>query len=303
MPPFTRLFGKLTRPPRVHFFDIKSLVGPFSPNTLRTRLSLNYKRIDYTESAISYADIKALYADLGLPATQNRGQTQSSPKYTLPVILIETVPENHESLQTTGSFLLNLALQGKLDYEASRAVCGTLPIARALDTCFPPPNWKVLFPFQQSDKQTEEVQRCITRAVGVARRLILPRVPKVLDERGRKYFVDTRTTWFGVEALDELGPKSETEATQLWVEMTRELESITNMLSKGKGGGPFINGDVPSYPDFIVVAFLAWFQRVDEQASERLLEFGNGELQRLWHACKPWLSGQGEVIEWDVESS
>ncbi|KAL6242726.1 hypothetical protein RBB50_010372 [Rhinocladiella similis] len=289
----------LSHPPRVHFFDIKSLVGPFSPNTLRTRLSLNYKRITYTESTISYADVRALCRDLGIPAHHPDQTRSSSPQYTLPVILFETSAEHHESFQGPGRFLSPASLHGRLDFDAARAVCSTVTIGRALDTYFPPPTWKALFPFQHSDAQNEEVQRCITRAVGVARRLILPRVPKILDERGRQYFVDTRTKWFGVETLDELEPQSEAEATQLWVDMTRELERITKMLRKG----PFINGDVPSYPDFVIVAFIAWFQRVDERAWKRLLGFGNGEIQRLWHACKPWLRGQGEVIDWEVESS
>ena len=57
-------------PVHVHFFDIRSrLPGrmqSFSPNTLRIRQSLNYKRISYSESFISYPDIELLWESLGL---------------------------------------------------------------------------------------------------------------------------------------------------------------------------------------------------------------------------------------------
>ncbi|QSZ30234.1 hypothetical protein DSL72_004756 [Monilinia vaccinii-corymbosi] len=53
-------------------------------------------------------------------------------------------------------------------------------------------------------------------------------------------------------------------------------------------GGPFIEGDTPSYPDFFIVATLQMLKRIDAKILARLVEM-EGALGKLHKACGPWL--------------
>ncbi|KAJ5119703.1 hypothetical protein N7448_010372 [Penicillium atrosanguineum] len=61
----------MASPEPVHFFDITSTLPgaskSWSPNTLKVRAALNFKGIPYTQSWISYPDIKPLITGLDLP--------------------------------------------------------------------------------------------------------------------------------------------------------------------------------------------------------------------------------------------
>ncbi|KIW57248.1 hypothetical protein PV05_05824 [Exophiala xenobiotica] len=306
----SRPLHKLTRPPRIHFFDIKSRVGPFSPNTLRTRLSLNYKRLTYTESSISYPDIEPLCKSLDIPPAHH-DKSATTPRYTLPALLIEIDDKDNASPLAVARLMQDhhghcsatSVRHPNLDFGPAVAVSTTLAIAQTLDAKFPGPEYPALFPFADSEEQARHTQRTITRAVAPARRLVIPSVPDILDERGREYFDTTRRTWFKVDALNELRPKSEAEEKQLWRGLQADLDGVIGVLRREQGGveAPFLNGHVPTYADFVVMAFLAWFHRVDRRAWDRVLEFGNGELKTLWAGCKRWLDGRGEQLEWEVE--
>lgn len=179
-------------------------------------------------------------------------------------------------------------------------IATTLAIARALDELYPPPQNPALFPFRHSQEHTDQVQDVIKRLLPFARRLIIPSVPHILDERGREYFFKTRREWFRVNNLNDLRPKSQIESEELWCELEKEITPVIELLQAN--GGPFVEGKVPSYPDFVMVAFLAWWLRVDRQAYERLVTLGGGALKILWDGCLPWLEGRGEELEWDVET-
>ncbi|KAL2008784.1 hypothetical protein VTN00DRAFT_6978 [Thermoascus crustaceus] len=263
----------------VHFFDItSSLSGPsksWSPNTLKTRLVLNYKRIPYTQSFISYPDIAPVLKQLSVPPLEG------VLPYTLPAII------HKPSVKSTPSGAMN----------------DSFPIALHLEEAFPAPTYASIFPSgDASYSLAVAVDKIFSDVFKKAFPLVVAKVPGILDERGAKYFYETREKWFG-KPLSELGPQSAEEVQAMWKEAEKELEVLVKML-KGPDGknkeGPFFEGEKASYADFLLLGFLAFFERVNGEIFEKLMSTGDGAFKALWDASKQWVDGQGEEKEWAV---
>lgn len=248
----------------------------WSPNTVRTRLVLNYKRIPYTQTYISYPDIKPLLHSLSVPRLPSKRLP-----YTLPAI------KHPASLPNAPNGTIN----------------DSWPIALHLEAAFTAPQHPTIFPSgEASIALAIAVQKILSQVIVKGMNLVLPKIPAILDERGREYFERTRAEWFGCEVCD-LAPKGDEETKKAWEVLEGELLTLTEMLRGASGRkktGPFFEGEKPGYADFLVVAFLAWYERADRGYWERLMKVGKGELRPLWDACKPWLDGQGEEKAWDV---
>ncbi|KAL1968312.1 hypothetical protein VTN77DRAFT_2147 [Rasamsonia byssochlamydoides] len=263
----------------VHFFDITSkLPGPlksWSPNTLKTRLVLNYKGIPYTQSFISYPDIASLLKSLNVPPL-----AEAVMPYTLPAIV-------HKASVTANP---------------NGAMNDSLPIALHLDKTFPAPQYPPLFPSGDASYALAlAVAKIISNVVGKGIPILMPKVADILDERGSKYFHETRSKIFG-KPLAELLPQSEEAAESVWNDMKKELNVLADML-KGKPGkeGPFFEGTKPGYADLQLVAYLAWFERTDKGLWEKVMDLDDA-FKRLYEASLPWVNGQGEEKEWPVAS-
>ncbi|RHZ65344.1 uncharacterized protein CDV56_108867 [Aspergillus thermomutatus] len=258
----------------VHLFDITSTLPgsskSWSPNTLKTRMVLNYKRIPYTQSWVSYPDIASLLSSLAVPASPGRTP------YTLPAICHKrTVKSN-----PTGTLMDSFA------------------IACHLDQHYPTPS---LFPSgDASYALTIAVSKLTGNVAAKARPLIIPNVAKFLDPKGREYFIKTRSASFGMP-LSEVRPKDPQRLKEATDEIKKEMEVLAQML-RGRLGkkGPFFEGDRAGYADFIVVSFLAWCERADNELWRALLHVGEGEMKALWEACLPWVEGQGEEKDWPI---
>lgn len=143
---------------------------------------------------------------------------------------------------------------------------------------------------------------------------MIPYVADMLDERGRNYFVRTRTKTFGGVSPRDMGDQSENGEEKDWAKLEKAIDPLINMLrgipesllpseggGQGRARGPFFEGDKVGYADFLVVAYLGWFERANKSHWERLVDLGDGELRRLWEASEGWLEGQGETREWEWE--
>ncbi|KAJ5780686.1 hypothetical protein N7457_005846 [Penicillium paradoxum] len=260
----------MTETDPIHFFDLwSSLPGPgksWSPNTLRTRMVLNFKGIPYTQSWVSYPDIAPLLKAHGVPPG-----TSNTP-YTLPAISHKGIPDGM-----------------LMDSE---------PIAMYIDKLYPSPP---LFP---SGDASYALEIAVLRSIAIFGQctglLITPRVPSVLDERGREYFVRTRSERFG-KPLSEVRPTDEEGLGELWELLEKESLLLVKML-KGKEGkkGPFLEGEKAGYADIILASMLAFLDRFDRDIFEKILGLGDGEFKRFYEACLPWLEGQGEEKEWPI---
>ncbi|KAI2224461.1 hypothetical protein LOZ12_005613 [Ophidiomyces ophidiicola] len=226
----------------VHFFDIASAargsLQAWSPNTFRTRLVLNFKRIPYSQSFVSYPDIAPLLQSLGVPPLEN----QALP-YTLP------------------------------------AIVDSYPLAVA-------------------------VLELITAVTIKQIPILMPKVPAYLDPRGQEYFLRTRAERFGKPLAEVAAHGAELE--RVWHDVSGGLARLATMLRGVPGQsktGPFFEGNTPGYADFLVVAFLAFYARINQDDWEKVMAVGNGEFRSLWNACLPWVEGQGQDVEWKTASA
>ncbi|RDW67483.1 glutathione S-transferase family protein [Aspergillus mulundensis] len=261
----------------VHFFDLYSdLPVPsksWSLNTLKVRAVLNLKGIPYTQSWMSYPDIKPLITGLGLPPN-----AQGLP-YTLPAII-------HK---------------GSVTSNPSGALMDSLPIVQHLDKAFPGPS---IFPSgDASFALVLSVEKILGGLWPVFRHLIVPRVAGHLDPRGQEYFIETRSKAFG-KPLDEIRPTDQESLDELWKIAETETAVLIRML-KGREGkkGVFFEGEEAGYADLLLASYLAFVERFDQELFGKFMGLGDGEFRELYGACLPWLEGQGVEKEWPVSSA
>ncbi|KAE8375831.1 hypothetical protein BDV26DRAFT_283117 [Aspergillus bertholletiae] len=262
----------------LHFFDIASrLAGPsksWSPNTLKTRLALNYKKIPYTQSFISYPDIAPVLRALSVPPNQHVSQRP----FTLPAIVDSK----------------------RIATPSSGALMDSFPIALHLDEQYPSPP---LFPSGNASRVLAlAVRKLMLNVAAPVLPLQLPAIAKILDPRGRDYFVRTRSEMFGQPLMSML-PNDMAAEENMIAQAVKEMEIIAQMLKTSDSlteSGDFLEGSRVGYADFTIVAVLAWFYRGERRIWRQLLQVGDGRVERLWDACQPWLDGQGEDVEWGI---
>jgi len=152
-------------------------------------------------------------------------------------------------------------------------------IASTLETLHPTPSLKLTSP------RLSQAEDLITKLQLHLRPLFLPPIPlNLLNDASRGYFEETRKERIGMP-LSEYSEKKGGE--ECWKAAEPVIESLGELL-KSAGGGPFIEGDTPSYADFFIVATLQMFKRVDEKIFARLVETEEA-LGKVYEACKPWL--------------
>lgn len=171
----------------------------------------------------------------------------------------------------------------------------SLSIAKHLDKLYPSPP---LFPSGDSTLALLEIVDKIMGGMAPAlRQLLPPKVPDKLDQRGREYFIRTRTQAFG-KPLSDLLPTDEKTLRDLWSLIESQMNMIILMLKSRLGStGPFFEGNTPSYADLFLVSNLAAFHNDDHDLWESMMALGDGELRILWDACLPWITRQGEEKE------
>jgi glutathione S-transferase len=178
------------------------------------------------------------------------------------------------------------------------AMMDSQPIIMHLDKTFPS---RPLFPSGDASYALYIAVGKIASSMGPAiRSLIVPRVADFMDPRGKEYFIETRSKFFG-KPLSEVRPTDQETIDELWKQVETEAAVLVNML-KGQEGkkGPFFEGETPGYADLFLACNFAFFERIDQESFERLMAIGDGEFKALWEACEPWLNGQGEEKEWTV---
>ncbi|KAL4809824.1 hypothetical protein BDV18DRAFT_129715 [Aspergillus unguis] len=256
----------------VHFFDLYSdLPGPsksWSLNTLKVRTVLNFKGIPYTQSWMSYPDVKPLIQGLGLPPNEK------GLPYTLPTIIHSSVKSNPNG-----------------------ALMDSAAIVKHLDQVFPSPS---IFPSgEASHALVAEVEGVLDKLKPNFFPLIVANVAEHLDPRGQAYFNETRAEWFG-KPVPEIRPTDAATLESMWKATKTECLVLIDMLNREKG--PFFEGEKASYADLMVVSYLAFIERFERELFNKILPLGKGEVKTLYEACLPWLEGQGVDKEWVVKT-
>ncbi|KAG8692564.1 hypothetical protein FRC09_011112 [Ceratobasidium sp. 395] len=218
------------------FYDLTGKDGiSWSPNTYKTRLTLNYKGLPYRVEKLSFPDIQAKYKELGI----------TSAPYTLPLIADPSSEPNSKPTYVSDSF----------------------KIAVYLDDKYPAPQYPVVFP-----PGTRALQHLIvteyypTVAVSLAP-LISPSVPERLDERGAEYWYRTRGNRFQ-PPTEEAAAKLRQEVAQKWDGIAKSLDFNNNTAEPG----PFLMGNQISFADFAIGGVFHFFQQIQGEDSVLLGE-------------------------------
>lgn len=174
----------------------------------------------------------------------------------------------------------------------------SLPIVLHLDKQFPSPP---LFPSgDASFALLPAIDKIASLMAPAFKELIVSRVADKMDPRGKEYFIQTRSQWFG-KPYDEILPKDQKRIEELHKLVEDEAAPLVKML-KGREGkkGPFLEGEKAGFADLTLACRLAFIERFDTELFQKVMALGNGELKALYDACLPWLEGQGEEKEWPV---
>ncbi|CAE6394512.1 hypothetical protein BN14_04703 [Rhizoctonia solani AG-1 IB] len=236
------------------FYDILSEHGYWSPNTYKTRLTLNYKRLPYRVEYVSYPDIAPKLKELGVRTTDPAPFIA----YTLPMIADPSPDPN-----------------GKPTY-----VVESFDIAVYLDKTYPAPQYPAVFP-----PGTRAIQKITTdlfmNEVGYA---LLPSLvpltarPGFLDERGREHFLKTREQYFKTIPADtSVGSKFWGDAHEKWQWFGTTLDLNEE--------GPFVMGKQISFADFAVGGILFFVRHVEGGEMKKwkaIAEWQGGQWARLW---------------------
>ncbi|CAE6469430.1 unnamed protein product [Rhizoctonia solani] len=233
------------------FYDIYSKDGPWSPNTYKTRLTLNYKRLPYRVEYISLADIETRLKELGVtPSPHGHPMYQ----YTLPVIA--------DPSPSPG---------GKPTY-----VMDSFDIAVYLDNKYPAPEYPIVVPLGMRNIQRLAVEHIMGVGISFAP-VILPYVamrPGFLDEKGHEYYTRTRKAMFGKD-LSEVMESSE----ENWKKAKSKWETLGNSLDLEGEDGPFVMGKQMTFVDFALGCML-----------QAVRKYEGGEMM-LWKDMSSWQDG------------
>ncbi|CAE6461118.1 unnamed protein product [Rhizoctonia solani] len=243
-----------TRENPIIFYDILSQHDTWSPNTYKTRLTLNYKRLPYRVEYISYPDIAPMLKELGVRSTNPTPYIT----YTLPMIADPSPDPN-----------------GKPTY-----IVDSFDIAIYLDKMYPAPKYPVVFsPGMRavqkitSDLFWNEVALTILPA-------LVPLTARAgfLDERGREYFSKTREEYMKqIPAETGIGSKFWGDAHEKW-------KWFGEMLDLNEEG-PFVTGKQISFTDFVIGGIIFFLRRVeggDMPMWNAMAEWQGGRWAGLW---------------------
>ncbi|KAJ3194422.1 hypothetical protein HK101_002742 [Irineochytrium annulatum] len=160
-----------------------------------------------------------------------------------------------------------------------KCMMDSYPIAVHLDVAFP--GSPALFLTPESRVTAQLVQAALDAKIfPLARRLVLYRVPTILDEDGGEYFAEDRAKMLG-KRLEEMVEDPERD----WKAMEVEMATLGKLWCVNDG--PFLAGDVTTYADFVMMSALVFFVRMGE---ERVLRMGqDNSFAKLWRACEGWL--------------
>ncbi|EMD40020.1 CsMn06 [Gelatoporia subvermispora B] len=217
----------------IQFYDIPGNATPdkaWSPNTWKTRYTLNFKGIPYKTIWVEYPDIASVCKEIGAEPTSIR---PDGPYYTLPVI--------H-------------------DPSTGKTISDSAAIARYLDKTYPdtpvviPPETDALhaaFNFAFSE--------AIVRALAP---IMLPATNAQLNPRSEEFFRRTREESAGGVKLEDWAPPGSEKRAKAWEKIRAGFGQIAKWLSADGNDKLLFLGDKVSYADITIVGWVIWVKRV-----------------------------------------
>ena len=254
------------------FYDIASgqPLRTFTPNPWKTRYALNFKSLQYQSKWIDMPDIPSVCQELGVSA--NRTLPDGTPYHTLPVIQDSSTGKN-----LGDSFEIALYLDKTYPTSPTLIQPGTTGLTAAfnaqVDGLFT--KYVILadqmpFDVRIADK-VKDIFAKRASAMGIkdlrmsdeAREALFVRFEKALGEFVKAYYhVGGTTDYF-------------------WAQTGTQIKGTEQV-------GPYLEGDTPTYADFIVGAWLAAMEASMKPVDwERVKSWQNGFWGRLHDALAP----------------
>ncbi|KAF6751643.1 hypothetical protein DFP72DRAFT_471812 [Ephemerocybe angulata] len=248
----------------ITLFDIaSSLPGQaWSPNTWKTRLSLNYKGIPYKTEWLEYPDIATVLQKHTISPSIIK--SDGTPFYSLPAILD-----------------INEA-SGKVKV----ALGESLKIAEYLDEAYPDT------PRLLSQKpEALEEERAFTQGFFssfglMAFKIVLniattPHLHEVSQEHYSRARARDLYELYGTELLENIS-LSEEQKVALWGEIEESFGKLDKKLTETDENGPWVFGDQLTFADFVVAGHLIYMRNILGEGSDD------------WKKGKKWNGGRWE---------
>nr|AWK67868.1 glutathione transferase-like protein [Sparassis latifolia] len=224
--------------------DVKDIA--WSPNTWKTRFSLNYKGLPYKTVWVEYPDIARVCREIGAQPTST--SEDGSPYYTLPAIY---------------------------DPSTKTAISESEKIARYLDKAYP--DTPVLIPSGTCALHAAFQEVFLMTVQRRMQPLMLPPTNNILNPPSEAYFRRTRESKFGkLEDWSPPGPIREKHQEDLRVELTK----VAVWMASDGEGKPFFMGDTIHYADITIAGWLVWMKKVlgpESQEWTRLKTWDDGK--------------------------
>ncbi|KAK4550501.1 hypothetical protein LTR36_000080 [Oleoguttula mirabilis] len=220
----------------------------WAPNPWKTRIALNFKRIEYKTEWVEYPDLAPKFKAVGIPPNDPGAFADySSPTVRFP----------------DGTYVMD-----------------SVRIAKKLEEIFAEPS---LHLNSSASVEADELAHLLTMALLPG---VMPSVVNdILQEPSKSWFVEDREKRFGM-TLEQLAQMAGGEPG--WQKAEPTLQKVKELLNDGKkDDGPFVLGKTPSYSDLIIVAFFECIRRVSKDDYERLMRYDNS-FGALHEACKQW---------------
>ncbi|KAI0647968.1 hypothetical protein C8Q79DRAFT_925005 [Trametes meyenii] len=220
-------------PEPIVFYDIPGKnenSKAWSPNTWKTRYSLNYKCLPYKTVWVEYLDIATVLRKIGaLPTMKN---PDGSPLYTLPAIY---------------------------DPNTKTALAESFAIARYLDKTYP--DTPRLIP-----EGTDALHVAFTHAFRAVlyddlMPITIPASADYLRPRSEAYFRSTREVAFGGD-LRQLAPAGSEKRAERWKGIKKAFATYAQWIAADGTGKLYFLGEKPGYADFTLAAFFTWIRVV-----------------------------------------
>ncbi|ORY84823.1 hypothetical protein BCR37DRAFT_391586 [Protomyces lactucae-debilis] len=237
-----------------YLYDINNVAGKdgkaicWSPNTYKPRPIFQVKGLDYETRWISYPDIK--------PQIGHHGQADAE----TPIcpILLDTSTASGESEGTW--------------------VPESFEIAQYLEEKHPEPT---IFPGGK-DVHKRLLDYCAKEVLPHALKWMLDKIPPKLDERGGRYFSETRCKRFNVESLSDISKNRDAHLVGLRAGLTPLFHAI-------RQSGKFLTGEDFGYADIVLLGICQWVETIVPDELDMFLNIDDSGNFKAWRElCRPF---------------
>ncbi|GJJ06401.1 hypothetical protein Clacol_000592 [Clathrus columnatus] len=240
-------------------------------------MGLNYKGLSFKTRWTTLSGIREVYEEAGIPPTPHPVENVF---YSVPALLDTSVTP-------------------------TLAISQSFNIEKYLDEKFPNnPLWSVAPP----NANSEDTKQILAYLEGISQylqgtkdprfktlfTLVIPEVPKILQEVDIPYFRETRTRWYN-KPFDAIAPKNKNQALDEVKDVFDKLAKFMDEYRekpfdpKDPLDHPWVLGDVVSWADFALAGMFKWVELSNSEIWEEIKTWNNGRWVRLMGETAQWI--------------